>query len=886
MTEARRHGGQRRGPRGRWLWTLAAAYAALLVASWGASWGPTLSAERGDRRALLVAQIDAEGAPVDGVAAVAFLEEGTAQGPPLVLLHGSPGSADDFRRLAPALAPNRRLITPDLPGFGASEREVPDYSARAHAGYVQNLLRKLGIDRYHVLGFSMGGAVALELAERAPDEVLSVTLLASLGVEELELLGEHTLNHGLHGLQLGAIEVARWALPHFGAHDRGMLTRQYARNFFDTDQRRLRPLLETLRPPTLILHGEDDFLVPVAAAHEHARLVAQAELTVLPSPRGHFIPWTEPELIAELVGDFIARVDVGGATPRSAASPERLASAAAPFDPRSVPPFEGPAWLAVLVLLALGTLISEDLSCIAGGLLVADGRLGFVAAAGACFVGIFIGDLALFALGRLVGRPALAARPLRWVVSEAAVERASRWFKRRGVAVIFLSRFTPGLRLPTYVAAGLLRTPLGTFAGFFALAGLLWTPLLVGVAAVAGETLARELGDLGLDQLPWLLGLAFALMQVYRTAPLAMTHGGRRRLRGRWLRLTRWEFWPPYLTYPPVLAWILWLAVRHRSLAVVTAANPGIPASGVVGESKAMILEALQPGAPEIAGHALLSASATPDERERVTAAFLSRHDPDFPVVVKPDAGQRGSGVRMAPDQATLLRWARAVRHDTIVQERIDGPEFGVFYARPPSEERGRVLGVTTKVMPSVVGDGRRTVEALLLDDDRACALHSVYLEELGAGADEVPLDGVEVPLVQVGTHARGAIFLNGSHLITPALEAAVERIARRFEGFHLGRFDVRAPSEAHLARGEGLGVIELNGLTSEPTEIYDPAMSLRDAYGKLFEQWRLAFEIGAENVQAGAAKASLISLFKEWTRYMKSQRTHSSRPSGSNTHP
>ena len=864
-------------PRRRWLRWALAAYALLLAASWFHASGPPArpAPEALGRETVTVSRFDGEGRVAPGVTDLAFLRGGEGEGAPVLLLHGSPGSADDFRAVGPRLAASRGTLAPDLPGFGASEALVPDYSARAHAAYARALLDALEVEACHVLGFSMGGAVALELAAAAPERVLSVTLLASLGVEELELLGNHHLNHGLHGLQLAAIQAARWALPHFGALDRWPLSREYARNFHDTDQRRLRPILEGLPLPTLVIHGEDDFLVPVAAAREHARIVPQAELQVLESPRGHFIPWSEPERVAGLAGDFMARVESGEAVTRADATEERQRAAARPFDPRDVPPFEGPAWLAVLLLLALGTLVSEDLSCIAAGLLVAEGRLGFVSATGACFAGILVGDLLLFAAGRLLGRPALAAPPLRWVVSEGAVERASRWFERRGIAVIFLSRFTPGLRLPTYVAAGLLRTPVLTFAGFFALAGLLWTPLLVGVAAVAGEQLAARIGALGFRELPWVLALILVLLQAYRTLPLTLTHRGRRRLRGRWLRWTRWEFWPPLATYPPVVLWIAWLALKHRSLSVVTAANPGIPASGVVGESKALILDRLDPSAPEIAAHALLRASESPEQRAAAAEAFLERFGADFPVILKPDAGQRGSGVRLARDRETLMTWAREVRHDAIVQERVDGAEFGVFYVRRPGEDHGEVLGVTVKVLPEVEGDGARTVEELLLDDDRACALHGTYLEELGARAEEVPGVGERVPLVTVGTHSRGAVFLDGGRLITPQLHAAVERIARRFDGFHLGRFDLRAPSAEALSRGEGLRVIELNGLTSEPTEIYDPAVSLLGAYAKLFRQWELAFEIGAANAARGAEPTPLTEVVREWLRYGRSQRTH-----------
>ena len=797
----------------------------------------------------------------------------------LLLLHGSPGSAADFRRLVEGLGNRHRVIAVDLPGFGSSSRHVRDYSVRAHAGYCRALMDDLGIERVHAVGFSMGGGVALELAASAPERVASLTLLASIGVIELELLGNHALNNGLHRLQTAAFRAARWLVPHFGGLDRSFLSYEYARNFQDTDQRRLRPALEGYDGPMLILHGEDDFLVPVAAAREHARIVPQARLRVFPSPEGHFLPWTDGTIppVTEEILNLVDRAASGTAPMRADADAARVAAANAPFDPREVPPFEGPALLAICALLAVATFVSEDLACIAAGLLVADGRLGMFPATVACFVGIFVGDMLLYIAGRAFGRPALARRPLAWFVKETAVERASRWFERRGIAVIFLSRFTPGLRLPTYVAAGVLRTRFATFALFFAIAGVLWTPALVGVAAVAGDRLAAAAGSLGAARLPWLIALVIALLETYSTLPLLFTHRGRRVLRGRWIRRTRWEFWPPWITYLPVLPFIAWLGVKYRGLSKVTAVNPAMPAGGFVGESKTEILGGLGAHNEEIPAFVPLRVSDGPDRRERAAADFIASR-PGRRVVLKPDAGQRGSGVAMLEDPAAVRARARDLGHDAILQECVDGEEFGVFYVREPGSAAGRVFGVTTKVLPTVTGDGQRTCEELLLDDERACAMHAAYLEELAGRADAVPASGEIVRLVEVGTHARGAIFLDGAHLVTPELEAAVERIAARYEGFHFGRFDLRAPSAEHLARGEGLKVIELNGVTSEATRIYDPKHSIVGAYRILFEQWEIAYAIGAANAAAGASTTSLAGILRAWMAYRRSQRSHDAR--------
>ena len=68
----------------------------------------------------------------------------------------------------------------------------------------------------------------------------------------------------------------------------------------------------------------------------------------------------------------------------------------------------------------------------------------------------------------------------------------------------------------------------------------------------------------------------------------------RRKVAGWWKRLSRWEFWPPYLFYPPVVAYIAYLGIRFRSWTLFTAANPAIPAGGFVGESKHQILDQLK----------------------------------------------------------------------------------------------------------------------------------------------------------------------------------------------------------------------------------------------------------------------------------------------------
>ncbi|MGH7290623.1 MAG: alpha/beta fold hydrolase, partial [Myxococcota bacterium] len=370
-----------------------------------------------------------------------------AGAPVVLLLHGSPGGRGDLGPLAAVLGPELRTLRPDLLGFGLSDAAGrADASAQADARALLGLLDELGVARVHVVGFSLGSASALELWDAAPSRVASLSLVSAVGVEELELLGNHRLNHALHVLQLAALQAVDWGLPHFGALDGAAFGVGYARSFADTDQRRLRPILARIDVPVRIVHGQRDFLVPAAAAREHARIVPQSELSMLDAT--HFLPFLNTRALGADLAGFVGRVEAGRGTDRAHAAPERIEAAAQPFDPHAIPAAMGPALLLLCALLALGTLVSEDLTCIAAGVLVSAGRIAFGPAVLACFAGIYLGDLLLFFAGRALGRPALAHAPLRWFVSDADVERGSAWLERRGLAVIALSRLVPGTRLP------------------------------------------------------------------------------------------------------------------------------------------------------------------------------------------------------------------------------------------------------------------------------------------------------------------------------------------------------------------------------------------------------------------------------------------------------
>ena len=238
-------------------------------------------------------------------------------------------------------------------------------------------------------------------------------------------------------------------------------------------------------------------------------------------------------------------------------------------------------------------------------------------------------------------------------------------------------------------------------------------------------------------------------------------------------------------------------------------------------------------------------------------------HNLTLPIVVKPDQGQRGAGVTIVRSQQQLEKCLTKINSDVIVQEYVNGHEFGIFYVRYPHDENGFIYSITDKKLISVVGDGKSTLEELILADDRAVCMAPLHLQKHENDLFKIPQKDEPVKLVEVGTHCRGALFLNGESIKTEALEARIDEISKGFSGFYFGRYDIRTPSVTDIKKGIGFKVVELNGVTSEATHIYDPANSLLSGYRVLLKQWRMAFEIGALNRARNVVPVSAMHLLE-----------------------
>ncbi len=334
------------------------------------------------------------------------------------------------------------------------------------------------------------------------------------------------------------------------------------------------------------------------------------------------------------------------------------------------------------------------------------------------------------------------------------------------------------------------------------------------------------------------------------------------------------EFWPGWLFYAPVVAFWVLKSIRYGSLTLPTLANPRINAGGICGESKNAILDLAGPVARVwVAPYAPLTTSGHNDGNDLALAlAAMARAGLTFPLVAKPDMSCNGVGVRLVRDEAQLAAYLAAFPRATDLQLQAlvthEG-EAGIFYIRHPGEAAGRITSVTLKFPPTVIGDGKRDVRALITADSRLNAVAKLLLPKLGAKAGQVPAEGEAVRLVFVGNHCRGSTFKDGLDIVTPVQAARIDEIMQDMPEVYFTRLDLRYESMDSLREGRNFTIIEFNGSGSEATHIWDPEMTLRAAYATQFFHYGEAFKIGAVIRKRGLRPAGLLKLASLW-RYQK----------------
>lgn len=326
--------------------------------------------------------------------------------------------------------------------------------------------------------------------------------------------------------------------------------------------------------------------------------------------------------------------------------------------------------------------------------------------------------------------------------------------------------------------------------------------------------------------------------------------------------------------YVPNLPYAFYLAAKAKHSAFFSAANPSIKSSGNGTESKFETIKLI----PE--KHKPKTVFVSSSHKFYKIIDQLKERKIDFPVIAKPDVGYRGLLVKKIHNLEELKLYLNKYPINIIIQEFLDyNYECGIFYHKNPNTEKGKITSITLKKFLSVFGDGNSSLKKLILQNNRAKRYFDLFKEIHQDKLNSIPKKGEEIKLTCIGNHSKGTQFVCGGHLITDKLEQTFDQLSNSIEGWYYGRIDIKYNSFEDLENGNDFKILEINGIISEPTHIYDSAnYSYFQALKAIRTHWKSLYEVATTNhkenkVQYKSSKKFIQEMFelRAYTKRIKS---------------
>ena len=336
-------------------------------------------------------------------------------------------------------------------------------------------------------------------------------------------------------------------------------------------------------------------------------------------------------------------------------------------------------------------------------------------------------------------------------------------------------------------------------------------------------------------------------------------------------RLTNWEHWPTFMFYTPLVPFFIYRIIKAKNPLYFLAANPSILYSGIGSESKYKTLGLVpQKNQPE-------SILIAEDTNFNDLLIRLKNTNITYPLIVKPDIGFRGYLVKKIDDEQELETYFSKINIPIIIQEFIDYKnEIGVFYHRIPGDKKGKITSITIKKYPVVKGNGINTLSELILADKKIFLYHDLLKNIHKKKMDGIVVKDKTITLSEIGNHSKGTQFINGNHLISKSLESVFDELNHQIDGWFYGRIDLKYNSWEELLDGVNFKIVEINGVMSEPTHIYDASMGATyfDAIRAIKYNWKILDQIALKNhIEYDVGYPKLIPFVKNMSALRKHAR-------------
>lgn len=325
-----------------------------------------------------------------------------------------------------------------------------------------------------------------------------------------------------------------------------------------------------------------------------------------------------------------------------------------------------------------------------------------------------------------------------------------------------------------------------------------------------------------------------------------------------WIRLFHYEFWPFWVFYLPAYFYYFYLALKSRKWVYFSVLNPSMNFGGAFLSSKN---KALQNIPKEWVPKTLL---VNPGEDFLRIKKGLQKEKIKFPLIVKPDMGERGKGVEIIPKLSDLENHIASLpKEPYLIQEYIEYPlELGIlFYWN--LEGKPQISSIGSKSFCHVTGNGKDPLKVLIKKNPRLATRIPLLKKRFQKEWKTILPKDNRLLIEPIGNHNRGTTFLDGQSYYSKEMLDWAENCARQIPGFDYGRFDIKIKDKNAFKRKKDIKIMEVNGVNSEPIHIYDPNYSIWNAYRDIFFQMKIIFDLSQKRLKDKYPTQSLFAFLK-----------------------
>ncbi len=312
-------------------------------------------------------------------------------------------------------------------------------------------------------------------------------------------------------------------------------------------------------------------------------------------------------------------------------------------------------------------------------------------------------------------------------------------------------------------------------------------------------------------------------------------------------KIKDWEHWPFKILYAPITPVWVWYMIRSGAVWFFTPSNPKLTFGGMEGEPKKEMHDLL----PE---HLCpIYFNIKPSEDFLTILKKLNEHKINFPLIVKPEVGGQGILFRKIDSIEQLKTYHDNVPVEYFIQELIEYPiEVSLFYYRYPDEQKGVITGFLQKVPLQVTGDGKHTVEELILMNPKSEKRMDELQPKHQYNFKKILDEGEKYMLSYAANHNRGASFIDLKNEIDESIVTMLDEISHSVNDFFYGRYDIMCNSIEELKQGKKFVILEYNGCGAEPNHFYDTGYTLINAWKEILLHWKILYRISRDNYKAG----------------------------------